>query len=482
MADLPRPHRDPNSGHKLRPYDETRMDPPRRSDPAPSGKERFTGDTQPMNIPPQAAGRDPSHRNTPAPTGKERFTGDTQPMDIPPRMYDREAEQDYDPRSDYGIPDGYDPYDPPRRPRRRTGSQPRPRREEYRPPQATYFDDDQPRRQKRRAAPQRRRRRRRSSFGGRILRGLVIFCAAVFALYSGVSLALISKLDKVSDGPRTVTTGSIGNAQYTRTVLLIGTDSRDLTHERGRSDSMILLTINDATHEIYMSSLMRDTYVEIPNRGFDKLNAAYSYGGAELLMDTIEKNFDVSIDDYVCVSFTGFAGVIDAFGGVEITLSDEEAQAVNIILQSEVNELMGDDPMSDFLPSGGSYVLTGKQALSYARIRYVGNADFERTSRQREVMEKLMQNAKRRAGQAVPQLMSNALPHVSTNMTTGELYLLSLRLPVAVWYDTRQQQIPADGTWAAADVGGVSVLQIDEAANQQILRDTAYAAHKAPEE
>ena len=78
--------------------------------------------------------------------------------------------------------------------------------------------------------------------------------------------------------------------------------------------------------------------------------------------------------------------------------------------------------------------------------------------------------------------MSNALPHVSTNMTTGELYLLSLRLPVAVWYDTRQQQIPADGTWAAADVGGVSVLQIDEAANQQILRDTAYAAHKAPEE
>ncbi len=440
MADLPRPHRKKASSEEIyHPYDELRREPPAR--------------------PPEK------------PKGKARFTADTAELDIPYDTYDTER------ASDYGIPDGYDPYEQPL-PRRRQ----RPPQDAYRPPRAAYYDDVPRRSSGGKKKKRRRSRRRRSSFFGRFVRGILIFCASVFAVYSLAALAVISKIEKVPDAPRTVTTGMIGNANYTRTVLLIGTDSRDLSQERGRSDSMILFTINDATHEMYMSSLMRDAYVEIPNRGYDKLNAAYSYGGAELLMDTIERNFDVSIDDYVCVSFTGFAGVIDAFGGVEITLSDAEADAVNVILQSEVNELMGDDPMADFLPAGGTYVLTGKQALSYARIRYVGNADFERTSRQREVMNQLMQNAKYRAAQAVPQLMSSALPHISTNMTTGELYLLSLRAPVAVWYDMRQQQIPADGTWAAADIGGASVLQIDTAANQAILRDTAYAANQAPEE
>lgn len=440
MADLPRPHRKKKSSEEIyHPYDELRRKSPAR--------------------PPEK------------PKGKARFTADTAALDIPYEEYDTGRD------SDYGIPDGYDPYEQPL-PRRRQ----RPPQDAYRPPRAVYYDDVPRRSSGGKKKKRRRSRRRRSSFFGRFVRGILIFCASVFAVYSLAALAVISKIEKVPDAPRTVTTGMIGNANYTRTVLLIGTDSRDLSQERGRSDSMILFTINDATHEMYMSSLMRDAYVEIPNRGYDKLNAAYSYGGAELLMDTIERNFDVSIDDYVCVSFTGFAGVIDAFGGVEITLSDAEAEAVNVILQSEVNELMGDDPMADFLPAGGTYVLTGKQALSYARIRYVGNADFERTSRQREVMNQLMQNAKYRAAQAVPQLMSSALPHISTNMTTGELYLLSLRAPVAVWYDMRQQQIPADGTWAAADVGGASVLQIDTAANQAILRDTAYAANQAPEE
>lgn len=449
MADLPRPHRKKApSGESYHPYDELRREDAIRK--AKAEKASKAADT---------------------PKGKARFSADTAALNISPELYDTEES------SDYGVPDGYDPYEQPYPRRRRSAPQ-----SEYRPPRATYYDDV-PRRSSGGSKKRKRRpRRRRRSFFGRFVRGILAFCVSVFAVYSLCALAVISKIERMPDAPRTVTTGMIGNANYTRTVLLIGTDSRDLSQERGRSDSMILLTINDATHEMYMSSLMRDAYVEIPNRGFDKLNAAYSYGGAELLMDTIEQNFDVSVDDYVCVSFTGFAGVIDAFGGVEITLSDAEAEAVNVILQSEVNELMGDDPMADFLPSGGTYVLTGKQALSYARVRYVGNADFERTSRQREVMSQLMQNAKRRAAQAVPKLMSSALPQISTNMTTGELYLLSLRAPVAVWYDIRQQQIPADGTWSAADIGGVSVLQIDTAANQALLRDTAYAANQAPEE
>lgn len=479
MADLPKPHKKPTNGQD-RPYDELRREEAirkaraaRSAQKKPTGKERFASDTETISVPPEIYREQEYPENgyrSPENGYRSQENGYRSPESRRP------AQGNYrDPESDYGIPDGYDPYEMPR-PRRKA-----PRRNDgYRPPKAAYYDDDyeEPRRPKKR----KRRRRHRSSCIGRIIRGAVIFLASIFVLYSGVSLALISRLQKVPDAPRTVTTGSIGNANYTRTILLIGTDSRDLSQERGRSDSMILLTLNDATHEMYMSSLMRDAYVEIPNRGYDKLNAAYSYGGAELLMDTIERNYDVSVDDYICVSFTGFAGIIDAFGGVEITLSDSEANAVNVILQSEVNELMGDDPMADFLPSGGTYNLSGKQALSYARIRYVGNADFERTSRQREVMTQLLRNAKRRAATAVPKLVDSALPRVSTNMNTGELYLLSLRMPFALGYDMRQQQIPADGTWSAADIGGVSVLQIDTNANQALLRDTAYASRRSASE
>ena len=446
---------------------------------------------------------------------RDRYASDTEVLNIPPELYEQKPAGMED---GYGLPDGYDPYDPyalphderavrrsqqtrrsaaadynePRRrsasadygesqPRRRSADPAARQQQRKRPPRARYYDAEPRRTTKPKASakPKKVRRRHHSSCLGRLLRWLLGVLLTIFAMYSIAALRVISKLDKVGDAPRMVTTGTIGNSAYTRTVLLIGTDSRDLMQERGRSDSMILLTINDSTRETYMSSLMRDTYVDIPNYGYDKLNAAYAYGGAELLMDTIEQNYDVSVDDYVCVSFAGFAGIIDAFGGVEITLSEEEAKALNTILQSEVNSLMGDDPMSDFLPGGGTFLLTGKQALSYARIRYVGNADFERASRQREVMSQLLDNAKNHAFNALPDLLGSAKPHISTNMTTLELYLLSLHLPPAVLYDIRQQQIPADGTWSAANVGGQDVLQVDMAANRTVLQDTAYAAHHA---
>lgn len=322
-------------------------------------------------------------------------------------------------------------------------------------------------------APKKKKRRRLNVFG-RFLRKLAFVAACVFVLYSAAALFMISKLERLPEGSRTVTSGSL-DASHVRSILLIGTDARN-TSERGRSDSMILASINSRTQTVYLTSFMRDAYVEIPDHGKNKLNSAYSFGGAELLMDTLELNYGVSIDDYVVVSFSGFAGIIDAFGGVEITMSDAEAEALNTILISEVNELMGDARESDLLNGGGTFTLSGKQALSYARIRYVGNADFERTSRQREVMSQLFGNLKTRLVTAVPELVSSALPHVGTNMSTMGMYGLSLRAPFVAGYHIQQLQIPADGTWSGQSVDGQSVLVVDFAENQQILNDTVYAA------
>ncbi|MDE6729303.1 MAG: LCP family protein, partial [Oscillospiraceae bacterium] len=319
---------------------------------------------------------------------------------------------------------------------------------------------------------------RKKSHGGgilkRLIRKILVLAMILFGIYSAVALLLISKLEKMPRMPRTVTTGTL-DAGHVQNILLIGTDARDITTERGRSDTILLLSMNSLTEKMYLTSFMRDAYVQIPGYGNNKLNAAYAYGGAELLMDTLEQNYQISIDDYFCVSFMGFAGVIDAFGGVEIDVSDAEAQAVNEILQSEVNALAGDDIMSDFLEKGGKFVLNGKQALSYARIRYVGNADFERTSRQREVMTQIFQNMKSKAATAVPELVSSALPHVGANMSTMDLYFLSLKAPLVVSYDIEQLQIPANGTYTPADIDGQSVLQVDFNANTQILESTVYA-------
>lgn len=328
-----------------------------------------------------------------------------------------------------------------------------------------------PRQPQNRPAP---KRKRRGGIGSRILKTILFLVVAIFIVYSIIVLLCIARMNRVDSGQRSRTAGAMTSSSVTN-VLVIGTDSRDPSQENGRSDSMILVSLNSKTHKMYMSSFMRDAYVDIPGHGSAKLNAAYSYGGADLLMDTIEANYNVKIDSYVSVTFKGFAGIIDSVGGVKITLSDDEANALNVILQSEVNEIMGDDVNDDLLSGGGTYKLDGKQALSYSRIRYTGNADFERTERQRTVMNQVFKKIKSLNPAYIGSLFSKSVPQLTTNMSASELYLLSLRLPTLLIYGTQQQQIPADGTWSNGSADGQDVLKVDFDANQKILADTVFA-------
>lgn len=284
---------------------------------------------------------------------------------------------------------------------------------------------------------------------------------------------MIKKLNYQEDGDRNRSAGAL-SADYVTSVLLIGTDGRSVD-DRGRSDTMILLSINKETDEITLTSFMRDSYVDIPNYGWEKLNAAYSYGGAELLMDTIEQNFSVRIDNYISVNFNSFASIIDAVGGIEIDVSDDEAQEINTILMAEVNELMGDAVDSDLLSGGGKLHLSGKQALSYARIRYIGNADFERTERQRNVLTQVADKLKTLNPSMISKIAKNAIPQVTTNMTTEELYWLSLRLPFVVRYDIEQIRIPADGTYGNVTTSsGGAALSVDFDTNYNIIKEEVF--------
>ena len=350
-------------------------------------------------------------------------------------------------------------------------------------PQGQAYSQPAPPPQRRRPAPKpkkvKKKKKRSGTFIGRLFKRLFTFVMTVvlmlFIMYSCTSLSLIRKLDYVPTQERERTSGALSRS-YVTSVFLIGTDGRSLD-ERGRSDTMMLVSANSATNKVCTTSFMRDCYVEIPGYGWDKLNAAYSYGGPELLMDTIEHNFGVKIDDYVCINFLSFASIVDSVGGIDVDLSDAEAEEINTILQAEVNEIMGDERTSDLLKSGGSKVhLVGKQALAYARIRHIGNADFERTERQRRVVDLVMDKLKTFNPMMLKNLSTKVLPDVSTNMDTTKLYIMSLRAPLWMRYERSPMQIPAEGTYYGESTASGDALIVDFDQNFETIKNNVFAS------
>lgn len=260
-------------------------------------------------------------------------------------------------------------------------------------------------------------------------------------------------------------------------ILLIGNDSRENGAD-GRSDAMILLSISNKTKKIYMTSLLRDMYVEIPGHDGNRLNAAYSYGGAELLMETIEKNLDITVNRYVLVNFEAFANLVDAVGGIQLELSQEEIEYVNGYLV-EYNMLTGRPQGTDNMDTSvsGLVHLNGPQALAYSRNRYLGT-DFGRTERQRKVLTEVIHGLPGALITNPKELTDGLLPNLTTNLTKGECFRLSLMAGKALTYDIVQDSIPQKGTYNNATIRGMAVLEVDFEANKRYLRENIFGETK----
>lgn len=256
-------------------------------------------------------------------------------------------------------------------------------------------------------------------------------------------------------------------------VLLIGNDSRG-NGEDGRSDAMILLSVSNRTKKIYMTSLLRDMYVEIPGHDDNRLNAAYSFGGAQLLMETVERNFDISVNRYVQVNFEAFANLVDAVEGVELELTPEEVEYVNGYLV-EYNILLDRPQGTDNLdPSvSGLIHLNGPQALAYCRNRYLGT-DFGRTERQRKVLEAVIKKLPSSLLTNGIELIDGLLPNLTTNLTKNECFRLSLMAAKLLTYDIIPSSIPQPGTYTDATIRKMAVLEVDFEANQKYLKENIY--------
>lgn len=241
-------------------------------------------------------------------------------------------------------------------------------------------------------------------------------------------------------------------------ILLIGCDARSKS-ARGRSDSMILMSINKNTKKIVMTSFLRDTWVSIPGVGSQRLNAAYVFGGPQLLIKTIKANFGIRVDKYARVNFYSFIDAIDSIGGVDINVTDEELEYLNEYVSHE-NGLLGRDKQKDHLPESGKYTLNGVQALAYARIRYVGT-DFARTQRQRTVMNEIFRKAKALSLSELNDFLEKVLPNVTTNLEKGEIFSMILHANDYLSYERTEMSIPNLSSFKNMIIDGMMVLGID---------------------
>lgn len=256
-------------------------------------------------------------------------------------------------------------------------------------------------------------------------------------------------------------------------ILLIGSDSRTAGDE-GRSDAMILLSISDKTRTIHMTSLLRDMYVDIPGREGNRLNAAYSFGGPELLLETVKQNLGIDVNRYAVVNFQAFANLVDAVNGVDMELTNDEVQWVNAYL-NEYNELRGMPIDTDYLDTSlsGTIHLNGPQALAYSRNRFIGT-DFGRTERQRKVLAAVMKKLPAAAVTNPGGLIDGLFPNLTTNLTQAECMRLSLMAGKLLTYELVQESIPLEGTYSNASIRGMDVLQVDFDKNSAYLRAQLY--------
>lgn len=240
-------------------------------------------------------------------------------------------------------------------------------------------------------------------------------------------------------------------------ILLIGIDARN-ADEDSRSDTMMLVTIDNTNGQIKLTSFLRDSYVEIAGKNWsEKLNAAYFRGGVQMLVDTLELNFKVEIPYYMLVNFEIFTTIVDELGGIKVDVTERESEYVKTSKKPNI-------PVE--IPAGEDVLLDGEQALWYARIRKL-DSDFMRTQRQRKVITAMVNQALTKDIGELLELAETIAPLVKTNLTSDEILDLGIGAlkDKAFAYDIVQHQVPADGTWSSRNiskVGSSLVMDIDE--------------------
>ncbi len=303
---------------------------------------------------------------------------------------------------------------------------------------------------------------------------LVISISAVLALVLGVFIYVYFLLDNINykDLPKSdeelgitpmPTPSQVISDSNTATtitpsvtnVVLYGLDRRN-PDDVSRSDTIMIASLDGKNRMIKVTSLMRDMYVPIPGNESNRINAAYSFGGAPLAIKTINSNFGLDIRDYVAVDFIGLEKMVDKVGGLEINVKDYEIPEIEGVTQP------------------GLQILNGGQVVDYSRIRYVGDSDFERTQRQRYVLDTLYKKIKSQGITKLPGTVSELLPYVETSLSKTDIMKLVMEVAQYNAEGIEQLRLPADGHFKSKKIRGMYVLVPDIEANKKLLHQFIY--------
>lgn len=249
-------------------------------------------------------------------------------------------------------------------------------------------------------------------------------------------------------------------------ILLLGDDGRD-QYDTGRSDSMMILSYNQKLNTVKICSLLRDTWIYIPGRTqWNRINTAYRFGGVGLAINTINTNFDLDIQYYMLVHFEDIVAITDAVGGVDVELDEREVEYLNAYSGSP----------NTLKEGAGMRHLDGLQVFRHCRNRSLGNGDWSRTSRQREVMKAFYRRAaQEKNATALTSLMYSLMDYVETNMKPWQM--ISLGTSIVFGQHNGEPEtatVPFTGTWNYAYEGSMAVIHIDIEANRNALHELIY--------
>lgn len=310
------------------------------------------------------------------------------------------------------------------------------------------------------------KRKKKRHIGAKLFVGFFLIAVALIIGAFGYGYSILGEINynsSITDNAY-VDESTLASDPSVRNILIIGSDARDYDGTEGqRSDSMILFSIDKNNKQIKLTSFLRDSYVYIPSEEYsDKLNSSYSYGGAQLTMDTLEYNFGVKIDNYVIVDFKIFTGLIDLLGGI----------TVDGVTENEVYYMTETLSFPNIVE--GSNKLSGYQALWYCRMRMLDD-DFHRTERQRKVIKSVIKQAASTNIFDLVEIVKKVVPYIETDIPQNDLLSLGVGAALSfIRYDIVQQQIPADGSWSYDDIDGASVIVLNLEQNQAVLKNFVY--------
>lgn len=259
-----------------------------------------------------------------------------------------------------------------------------------------------------------------------------------------------------------------------KNILLIGTDSREKRLDGGRSDTMMICSLNKVTGEVKITSLARDTLVTMGENGHqNKLNAAHSYGGPNLLMQTINRTYGMNIEDYVTVNFYGVCDIVDALGGVTVSLEEGEPWAINTTVYEGYASYGDEGGIVPVDREATQAHLSGAQALAFIRIRKLDN-DLGRQNRQRRLIKGMYDSVKSCSITEMIGVIKTCLEHVKTNLSFTEIVTLATGVLDHGIAGISMQAFPDEGEYSYETHNGASVLVVNYEKGRQKIHGFIY--------